>query len=76
MKSREVGKSGIIWAGIAFVIWFIINIRVEAGVGTIFERAVDGLVGGAVLLVAVFMTLRFLQCDKKECGSGKSCVKQ
>lgn len=76
MKGKEISKSGIIWAGIAFVLWFIINIRVEAGVGTTFERAVDGLVGGAVLLVAIFFFLRFFQCDKKECGSGKSCLRQ
>ena len=76
MKNKELRWSGIIWAGIAFVLWLIINIRVEAGVGTPFERAVDGLVGGAVLLVTVFLSLRFFQCSRRGCGKEKSCEKQ
>ncbi|MDW7771829.1 MAG: hypothetical protein SCH71_02970 [Desulfobulbaceae bacterium] len=76
MKNKKLNGSGIIWAGMAFVLWLIINIRVEAGMGTPFERAVDGLVGGAVLLIAVFLTLRFFQCSRLGCGKGKSCLKQ
>ena len=47
------------WAISCFVIWLIINIRVEAGIATVFERALDGLVGGLVLLASIFLALRF-----------------
>ena len=76
MECRDISRPGAVWAGIAFVVWLIINIRVEAGVGTPFERAVDGLVGGAVLLVAVFISLRFFQCGGQDCGDGKSCSRK
>ena len=52
----------------AFVIWFIINIRVAIGVGSTFERAVDGLVGIALLFAAVFLALDFFQLIGKEEG--------
>lgn len=42
-----------------FIGWLIINIRVEAGVATAFERVLDGLVGGAVLLASIFLAVRF-----------------
>lgn len=76
MKDREKNKPGFVRAGVVFVLWLIINIRVEAGVGTPFERALDGLVGGAVLLLAVFLSLCFFKCDRDECGSIRFCLKQ
>jgi hypothetical protein len=68
-------KTGFIWAGAGFAVWLIINIRVAAGLGTTFERAVDGLVGGVVLLAAIFLAVRFFQCNRQGCGNGKSCFK-
>ncbi|MFZ5798106.1 MAG: hypothetical protein ACYCYR_03725 [Desulfobulbaceae bacterium] len=62
-------QSRSLWYLLCFVAWLIINIRVEAGVGTIFERAVDGLVGGVVLLVSIFLALRFFNDDGN--GAGK-----
>ena len=76
MKELKKGRSGSIWAGIAFVLWLIVNIRVEAGLGNTFERAIDGLVGGALLLMAVFVGMRFFGCDKQECRANKSCMKK
>jgi hypothetical protein len=66
MKNNGVSKPVFILAVIVFALWLIINLRVEAGVGSIFERTVDGLVAGVVLLVAVFLTLRFYQGNRKE----------
>lgn len=50
---------------IAALLYLVINIRVEAGVATVFERAVDGLVGILVLLGAVFLALRFFGDEGK-----------
>jgi hypothetical protein len=63
MDNNEKCGSRCIWAVIGFFIWLIINIRVEAGMGTSFERAIDGMVGGAVLLTAIFLALRFFDSD-------------
>ena len=63
-----------VWFSVGFIVWLIINIRVEAGMGSAFEKAVDGMVGGAVLLIAIFMAVRFFECDKKECGGKKICL--
>ena len=48
-----------VWWLVVALVWLIINIRVEAGVGTGVERALDGLVGGVVLLVAIYYGARF-----------------
>lgn len=57
------------WIVAAFV-WYIINIRVEAGFATAFERVIDGLVGGAVFLLIIYYTARFIKfldlADNKE----------
>jgi uncharacterized membrane-anchored protein len=74
MESKK-GKAGFIWAGVGVSVWLIINIRVEAGLGTTFERAVDGLVGGVVLLGAIFLAIRFFQCNRQGCRNSKSCFK-
>ena len=53
----------------AFLVWFIMNVRVEAGLGTTFERAVDGLVGISIFVAAVFLALDFFQVigdDKRD----------
>lgn len=76
MYNSEKNRSKLIWAGVGFTLWLIINIRVAAGVGTPFERAIDGLVGGAVLLIAIFLSLKYFKCDKDACGNGKKCLKQ
>ncbi len=66
MKNDGKCQSGCVWVSVGFIIWLIINIRVEAGMGTSFERAVDGIVGGAVLLTAIFLALRFFESDRKD----------
>jgi len=75
VNNREKNRSKFIWAGVGFALWLIINIRVAAGMGTPFERAVDGLVGGAVLLIAIFLSLKYFKCDRYDCGNSKSCLK-
>jgi len=66
MQNNGKCKSGCFWSAVGFFIWLIINIRVEAGVGTTFERAIDGIVGGAVLLAVIFLALSFFKFDKKD----------
>lgn len=45
---------------VAIIIWLVINIRVEAGIGSAFERAVDGLAGAVLLLsIAYYVASRF-----------------
>jgi len=41
------------------VLYAIINFRVEAGLATPFERTIDGLVGGIVLLLLLYIAARF-----------------
>ncbi len=57
------------WLAAAFLVWFVMNVRVEAGIGTTFERAVDGLVGMALLVAAVFIALDYFQVIGKD-GQG------
>ena len=62
--------SGLIF--IVFLVWFIMNVRVEAGIATTFERAVDGLVGISLFVTAVFFALDFFQVigdSKRDGGS-------
>lgn len=52
------------WGGlltVVFLVLFVINIRVAAGIGSIFERAIDGLVGIAFLVGVVFWVLDFFK---------------
>lgn len=60
INTKRQLRSVLFFAG--FFIWLIINIRVEAGLASTFERAIDGLVGGTVLLVSIFIALRFFRC--------------
>ena len=58
------------WSCVIVVIifvWFVMNVRVAAGIGTTFERAVDGLIGLAFLVSAVFIALDFFEVI----GNGK-----
>jgi len=47
------------WWLAAVFIWYVINIRVEAGMATALERAIDGLVGGVLFLVVLYYAARF-----------------
>lgn len=49
-----------------FLVWFIMNVRVAAGIGTTFERAIDGLVGVALLLAVIFLALEFFGLIRKD----------
>ena len=66
------------------------NFRVEAGIATTFERCLDGLVGGVVLMLLIYISARFFNlievadgkglfscCDgeKKEWNEGKNSIK-
>jgi len=62
MQNGRINQRRSIWFLACFIIWLIINVRVEAGIGSSFERAVDGLVGGVFLLAVIFYTLRFFRC--------------
>lgn len=52
-------------AGITALLWLVINIRVEAGVAAPFEKALDGLVGGILVLLVVFGAVSFFGSSKK-----------
>ena len=69
MTVHQKKQSVPVWAVIAFLVWLVINIRVEAGLGTSLERAIDGIVGGAVLLSAVFLAFRFFKCKGLQCDN-------
>ncbi|HFQ89033.1 MAG TPA: hypothetical protein ENK27_03055 [Desulfobulbus sp.] len=70
MNSDQSNKA-ILWL-LAGIVWFVINIRVAAGIGSMTERAFDGLVGGVVLLVSIYYGCRFfglLNGDNKGRGN-------
>jgi hypothetical protein len=46
---------------IVILVYFVINFRVEAGIATPFERGLDGLVGGTVLLLLLYIGARFFK---------------
>ncbi len=46
-------NNAILWL-LAGIVWFVVNIRVAAGIGSMTERAFDGLVGGVVLLISLY----------------------
>ena len=60
---------------ITFVFLLIVNIRVEAGVGSVVERALDGIVGGVVLFSTVFFALRFFKYKDRESDKEKQYLK-
>lgn len=61
-KKKKTGG----WITVAVLVWFIMNIRVSIGIGSTFERAVDGLVGIALLVAAVFLALEFFGVLEKK----------
>jgi len=71
MQNGNRNTSRSVWFLVLFIIWLVINIRVEAGIGSTFERAVDGLVGGGVLLIAIYLALRFFNLLNGEADQGK-----
>lgn len=69
-RSRRQVRSLLILLGI--ILLLTINIRVEAGVATVLERAVDGLAGAMVLLISIYLALRFFgDQGKREGGQGQ-----
>ena len=48
------------------VVWLVMNVRVAAGIGSTFERAVDGLVGVGLVVAAVFLALEFFHVIGEE----------
>lgn len=67
MTTCERKQPVSVWMIVVFIIWLIINIRVEAGIAGAFERAVDGVVGGALLLTIIFQAMRFFKCSGQSC---------
>ncbi len=61
MKTRRKRRISAGWIIAVFLAWLVVNIRVAAGMATPFERALDGLVGGGVLLVSIFMAIKFFK---------------
>ncbi len=55
MQKKQISP----WWLAAVFVWYVINIRVEAGIATALERTVDGLVGGVLLLVLLYYGARF-----------------
>ena len=55
MQKKQISP----WWLAAVFVWYVINIRVEAGIATALERTVDGLVGGLLFLVALYYAARF-----------------
>lgn len=61
MKTHRKNRISAGWSIVVFLAWLVVNIRVAAGMATNFERALDGIVGGVVLLVSIFMAVRFFK---------------
>ncbi len=59
------------WIIVVFLVWLVVNIRVAAGMATPFERALDGIVGGGVLLVSIFMAVKFFKLPDPPPGDRK-----
>ncbi len=66
MQNIEKKKCRSGWLMLVFIVWFIMNVRVAAGISSTFERAIDGMVGIAVLLAAVFLALDFFEIIGKK----------
>ena len=71
MTMYKKKQPAAVWVIPILVFLFIINIRVEAGVGSAVERALDGIVGGVVLLSSVFFALRFFKYKEGESDKEK-----
>ena len=66
MQNLQKKRKGLGLLAAAFLVLFIMNIRVEAGIGSTFERAVDGLVGIVLLLAAVYFAFEFFVLKGKD----------
>ena len=58
---------------IATLVYFIINIRVEAGIATLAERILDGMVALAVFVVLGYIWARFLHLVEDDEGGLFRC---
>ncbi len=60
-----------IWWPLFGIIWLVINIRVEAGLGSPAERTLDGLVSGTFLLLVCYYSFLFFGCfcSGQDCGT-------
>jgi hypothetical protein len=61
MTSFCGSKKCPVWLPVLLFFYFIINFRVEAGIASVFERTLDGLVGGVVLMVLIYISARFFK---------------
>lgn len=68
MQNNSRKKIPVSLVGAVLLVWLVMNIRVAAGIGSTFERAVDGFVGMILLIGAVFIALDFFQLI----GDGKN----
>jgi len=57
--TKIFGSRCPLWLALIIAVYVIINFRVEAGFATPFERTIDGLVGGVVLLLLIYIAARF-----------------
>lgn len=58
-KNTTMRYGRLVGTVIILLLWLIVNLRVAAGVASPLERTLDGLVGGLVLLVAIFWAISF-----------------
>ena len=58
------------WKPLVIIVYFIMNFRVEAGIATTFERCLDGLVGGVVLMLLIYISARFFNLIEVADGKG------
>ena len=49
------------WTPLVVILYFIINFRVEAGIATMLERALDGLVAVMVLVSLLYIGACFFK---------------
>ena len=61
MQNNPKKKISYGWVFAVFFVLLVVNIRVAAGISSIFERAVDGLVGIGILMAVVVAALDFFQ---------------
>ena len=59
MANNCCSKKKSSWRYLLIIGYFIINVRVEAGFATPFERALDGLVAGVVLMLLIYAGAKF-----------------
>ncbi|WP_153305737.1 hypothetical protein [Desulfogranum mediterraneum] len=70
-RKKRISWLRPIVTGVLLLIWLVMNIRVEAGVASPMERALDGLAGGVLLLWAIFFGLSFFKLPNRSGGSGE-----